>query len=119
MIYKQYIAYVDAKTATLMSTCCKCSAIISGADEETVSALSKFGTNFGIAYQLMDDFLDDEQPQSFEVNLLLQTKIYCEKAKKNLDIFENNNYKKQFLNLIRYILDKPKLKQEKYQDQSS
>ena len=117
--YEQYVAYLDAKTAALMSTCCQCGAIISGADEETVSALSEFGTNFGIAYQLTDDYLDDEQPKDFDVNLLLQAKIYSEKAKKNLEFFEDNEYKKHFLNLIRYVMDKPKLKQEKYQEQSS
>jgi len=116
--YEQYIAYLDAKTAELMSTCCKCGAIIAGADKNTVSILGEFGTNFGIAYQLTDDLLDDEQPEDFDVNLLLQSKIYCEKAKKNLDFFEDNEYKKHFLNLIRYILDKSKLKQDQIQEKS-
>ena len=114
--FNQYIAYLDAKTAELMSTCCKCGAIIAGADEETILALGEFGTNFGIAYQLTDDFLDDEQPDSFEVNLLLQAKIYCEKAKNNLKIFKNNEYKKHLLNLIQYVINRPNLKLKESQD---
>jgi len=117
--YEQYISYLDAKTAELMSTCCKCGAIIAGADEDTIFALGEFGTNFGIAYQLTDDFLDDEQPTNFDVNLLLQAKIYCEKAKKNLNNFKNNEYKKQLLNLIRYVINRPNLKLKQSQDQSS
>ncbi len=117
--YDEYISYLDAKTAELMSTCCKCGAIIAGADEDTTFALGEFGTNFGIAYQLIDDFLDDEQPQNFDVNLLLQAKIYCEKAKKNLNNFKNNEYKKQLLNLIRYVINRPNLKLKQSQDQSS
>ncbi len=115
--FEQYIAYLDAKTAELMSTCCKCGAIIAGANETIISALGEFGTNFGIAYQLIDDYLDDEQPQNFDVNLLLQAKIYSEKAKKNLEIFENSEYKKHLLNLLRYVAAKSNLKQEKYQEQ--
>ena len=115
--FEQYIEYLDAKTAKLMSTCCKCGAIIAGADEETILALGEFGTNFGISYQLTDDFLDDEQPKNIDVNLLLQAKIFAEKAKRNLDNLEDNQYKKYLLNLIRYILDKPKLKLQESQDQ--
>ncbi|NQT64976.1 MAG: polyprenyl synthetase family protein [FCB group bacterium] len=115
--FEQYIVYLDAKTAELMSTCCKCGAIIAGANETIISALGEFGTNFGIAYQLTDDFLDDEQPKNFDVNLLLQAKIYCGKAKKNLEIFEDREYKKHLLNLLRYVAAKSNLKQEKYQEQ--
>ena len=115
--YDQYISYLDAKTAELMSTCCKGGAIIAGAEEDAILALGKFGTNFGIAYQLTDDFLDDEQPQNFDVNLLLQAKIYSEKAKRDLDIFENNEYKKHLLNLIQYVINRPNLKLKEAQDQ--
>ena len=83
----------------------------------SILALGKFGTNFGIAYQLTDDFLDDEQPQNFDVNLLLQAKIYSEKAKRDLDIFENNEYKKHLLNLIQYVINRPNLKLKESQDQ--
>ncbi len=114
--FEQYIAYLDAKTAELMSTCCKCGAIIAGADEETILALGEFGTNFGIAYQLTDDFLDDEQPTNFDVNLLLQAKIYCEKARKNLNIFKNDEYRKHLLNLIQYVINRPNLKLKEFQD---
>ena len=64
----------------------------------------------------LDDNLDDKQPKNFEVNLLLQVKIYCEKAKKNLEIFEDSESKKQLLNLIKYVMDKQNLKLKSYQD---
>ncbi|MBT4575256.1 MAG: polyprenyl synthetase family protein [Candidatus Cloacimonetes bacterium] len=114
--YNEYIAYLDAKTAELMSACCKSGAIIANADEDVISTLGEFGTNFGIAYQLTDDFMDDEQPENFDVNILLQAKIYCEKAKKNLENFKNNEYKKHLLYFIKYILDKPNQKLQKLQD---
>jgi octaprenyl-diphosphate synthase len=115
--FEQYINYLNDKTASLMSACCRSGAIIVGADEKIVSALGEFGTNFGIAYQLIDDYLDDEQPKNFDINILLQTKIYCEKAKMNLKNIEDSEYKKHLLNLVRYISAKSDLKQERIQDQ--
>jgi len=109
--FKKYIEYLDAKTASLMSACCKCGAIIAGADESTVASLGEFGRNFGISYQLTDDFLDDEQPKNFNANLLLQSKIYAERARKSIKNFKDSVYKEQLLNLIRYIVEKPELKQ--------
>lgn len=116
--FEQYIDLLNDKTASLMSVCCRSGAIIAGADEASISALGNFGTNFGIAYQLMDDFLDDEQPKTFDVNLLLQAKIYCEKAKKNLETFADNEYKKHLLNLVRYISTKSEQKEQVYQERS-
>ena len=116
--FEQYIDHLDAKTAALMSTCCESGAIIAEADEASITALRNFGTNFGIAYQLMDDYLDDEQPNNFDVNLVLQTKIYCEKANKNLEFFEESEYKKHLLNLVRYVATKSEKKQMGLLDQS-
>jgi octaprenyl-diphosphate synthase len=107
----QYIAYSQAKTAALMSACCKCGAIIAGGNEMEVNSLGKFGTNFGISYQLTDDFLDDEQPRNFEVDLLSLAKNYSDRARKNLDNFKESAHKKQLLKIIEYILEKPTLKQ--------
>ncbi len=65
----------------------------------------------GNAYQLVDDYLDDEQPKIFNVNLLLQAKIYGVKAKQNLETIEDSKYKQHFINLLHYISEKPALKQ--------
>lgn len=54
----QYMEIITAKTAILISAACGCGAIISGADETRQEALSQFGLNAGIAFQLIDDLLD-------------------------------------------------------------
>jgi len=54
----QYLEIITAKTAVLISAACGCGAIISGADRTTQEALSQFGLNAGIAFQLIDDLLD-------------------------------------------------------------
>jgi len=54
----QYMDIISAKTASLISGACACGAIIAEAPPETQSALTRFGLNIGIAFQLIDDLLD-------------------------------------------------------------
>jgi len=110
--FEQYISYLDSKTASLMSTCCKLGAIISGADDETVLALSNFGSNFGILYQLMDDYCDDDEPKNFKVNIQSQANAYAESARNDLEKFNDSENKKQLLYLIRFVTEKFKHKND-------
>ncbi len=104
---KQYIAHLEAKTASLMSTSCKCGAIISGANEVAATALGDFGTNFGIAYQLIDDFLDNDYPKEFPIDLISQANTYAKKAINCLAKFPNSQYKDHLINLVKYVIQKP------------
>ncbi len=54
----EYMEIITAKTAALMRAACTSGAMIAGADEKTVQHLGDFGSNLGIAFQLMDDLLD-------------------------------------------------------------
>jgi len=54
----EYMEIITAKTAALMAAACSSGALVAGADEKTVQHLGEFGSNLGIAFQLMDDLLD-------------------------------------------------------------
>jgi octaprenyl-diphosphate synthase len=54
----EYIDIISQKSAVLFSSCCSLGAILAGADESAVNALSDFGLNAGIAFQITDDLLD-------------------------------------------------------------
>ncbi len=107
---QEYISYIEAKTAKLMSVSCECGAITAKADDASILAVSKFGLNFGIAYQLIDDFLDDECPQKFNIDLIAQAQKYAKKAIDSLFFFEESTYKKFLINLVKYVLEKINLK---------
>jgi geranylgeranyl diphosphate synthase type II len=53
-----YITMITKKTAIMLETCCAIGGQIAGASPEVVKALSKFGKNIGIAFQIQDDLLD-------------------------------------------------------------
>jgi heptaprenyl diphosphate synthase len=53
-----YLSVVADKTGSLIATCARFGAMLSGADEQIVEQLSRFGERIGIAFQLSDDLLD-------------------------------------------------------------
>lgn len=109
----KYFVIVRQKTASLMASCCKAGVASVKGRLIYKQALSNYGLNFGIAFQITDDYLDltssDEElgkPAGLDLTmgeltlpLLLVPKI---KRKKLLSL---KNTKKG-LNLIREALDK-------------
>tara|TARA_Y100000590_G_scaffold413259_1_gene508941 strand:+ start:5907 stop:6938 length:1032 start_codon:yes stop_codon:yes gene_type:complete len=53
-----YFEVVNGKTASLFSAACQVGGLIANIDKRKQEALKVFGTNFGMAFQLIDDSLD-------------------------------------------------------------
>lgn len=56
--FDDYIAVVNAKTAALFAAATQVGALIAHANPTQCEAMRRFGSDFGIAYQLVDDALD-------------------------------------------------------------
>ena len=54
----EYLSIIEKKTASLFSASCESGARLGGADSEKVNALSRYGSDFGIAFQIVDDCFD-------------------------------------------------------------
>lgn len=54
----RYLRVIELKTARLFSAAARIGAIAAGADEATQARLERFGHDFGMTYQLVDDLLD-------------------------------------------------------------
>lgn len=54
----EYFDIIDAKTAELLACCCQLGALASGAGPDVVAALTRYGRNLGLAFQIADDLLD-------------------------------------------------------------
>ncbi|MFZ0248482.1 MAG: polyprenyl synthetase family protein [Acidimicrobiales bacterium] len=54
----RYLFTIEAKTAALFACSCRVGALTAGLSEEHVAAFGKFGNDFGMAFQLIDDVLD-------------------------------------------------------------
>ena len=53
-----YFQIINGKTASLFSAACQVGGISGGAKDNEHKALKSFGTNFGMAFQLIDDAID-------------------------------------------------------------
>lgn len=107
-----YLKVIENKTASLMSASCQCGALLSGADKKSVKALSSYGYNFGMAYQLVDDYIDND-------SALNRTKIHFYRLldkhtaalEKDLTAIEDSSYRRSLQNLLYYVLGQiPKTK---------
>jgi heptaprenyl diphosphate synthase len=55
---EHYLTVVADKTGSLIATCGRFGALLSGAPEMVVDELTRFGERIGVAFQLSDDLLD-------------------------------------------------------------
>ena len=55
---EQYLSIIADKTAALCSCCCSLGAHYAGADAPVQEALTRFGHDLGVAFQIVDDVLD-------------------------------------------------------------
>ena len=55
---QQYLDIIQRKTAFLFSACCEVGGLLGDASESEQKALSDYGMNLGMAFQLTDDLLD-------------------------------------------------------------
>jgi len=53
-----YVQKARRKTAALFAACCQVGSYLSGASEAEVAALTKYGEDLGVAFQIYDDVLD-------------------------------------------------------------
>ncbi|MDD5558057.1 polyprenyl synthetase family protein [Candidatus Methylomirabilis sp.] len=58
LTYHEYLDIITSKTAALISVACRTGALIAGRHADEVAALTEFGLNVGIGFQLVDDALD-------------------------------------------------------------
>jgi len=54
----EYYTRINLKTAIFLSTCCRLGAIVSSMERREVENLTAYGTNLGLAFQIIDDLLD-------------------------------------------------------------
>ena len=53
-----YLVSIEGKTASLFATSARIGALVAGHDADVVDALTKYGTAFGMVFQIVDDILD-------------------------------------------------------------
>jgi heptaprenyl diphosphate synthase len=55
---EDYTSAIEGKTASLFATSCRIGGMVSGVDEPTLDALTRYGQHLGLCFQIVDDCLD-------------------------------------------------------------
>ncbi len=95
---KDYLEIIAEKTGAFMAACCQAGALLGGKDNKSVEILERYGLNFGIAFQILDDCFDltgeeGEQGKSLgsdmkKGKLTLPLIYFLEKSKAPLKSFD-------------------------------
>ncbi|MBP2031717.1 octaprenyl-diphosphate synthase [Clostridium algifaecis] len=106
-----YFKIILGKTASFMSACCRLGASIADATEENSNMLSKYGKNLGMAYQILDDYID-EDPVAMKNVTIEDAFQFAYNAKVSIENLKDSAYKQSLIMLVDYILDfySPKVK---------
>ena len=114
--FDDYLKVIEYKTATAFEVAARTGGIIAGGTEEQVEALTGYGRNLGIAYQIRDDLLDWKNEEKL-FNLLIKKSVdprdgfnkmeellkeYSEKARAFLRKIPDNNAKMNLEELIKF-----------------
>ena len=114
--FDDYLKVIEYKTATAFEVAARIGAIISNGTEEQIEALTEYGKNIGIAYQIRDDLLDWKNEDKL-FNLLIKKssdprdvfnkmeellKEFSEKARRGLRKIPDNDAKNSLDNLIKF-----------------
>ena len=114
--FDDYLKVIEYKTATAFEVASRTGAIIANGNEEQIEALTEYGKNIGIAYQIRDDLLDWKNEDKL-FNLLIKKssdprdvfnkmeellKEYSEKARKGLRKIPDSDAKNNLDNLVNF-----------------
>lgn len=114
--FDDYLKVIEYKTATAFEVAARIGAIIANGDEEQIEALTEYGKNIGIAYQIRDDLLDWKNEDKL-FNLLIKKssdprdvfntmeellKKYSEQAKTSLRKIPESDAKSNLYSLIKF-----------------
>jgi len=118
---EDYMRIIMCKTAILMSAACRSGAIIANATQKEEDAISSFGLNLGMAFQIADDILDymaEEETlgkslgKDLEEGKITLPLIYLlrdaspDEAEKVKSIIKGEKFSNSDLAYILYLLDK-------------
>ena len=116
--FDDYLKVIEYKTSTAFEVAARLGAILGGGTEEQIEALTEYGKNIGIAYQIKDDLIDWKNEEKL-FNLLIKKsndprvvfdkmeellKSYSEKAKTGLRKIRDNDAKLHLEELIKFTM---------------
>ena len=102
----EYLQIIEGKTAALMSACCHAGAVLAGQDEAD-QLYSDFGLYFGLAFQLIDDYLDGDVAYVSRPTLKQRAQQNGGRARDLVEAMPQNAFTDALSQLLDYVLQRP------------
>ena len=102
--FDEYLFVIENKTASLMSLCCFTGAILNRADESVLERMADFGLQLGLAFQLVDDYLDDDSVFKTKAVLLQKAEEFINAAEDRIGFLKPSLNKECLLQIGKFIL---------------
>lgn len=99
-----YLEIIKGKTALFMAICCRLGAALAGASTEAVAQLENYGFNLGMAYQIVDDYIDGDQDTALNITLE-DAHNFAKNSLDSVESFKDSFYKETLINLVNYIIN--------------
>lgn len=100
---EEYLELINGKTALLMGACCILGALLTGTGEDKASLAGNYGIKFGMTYQIVDDFIDDDPLGTKNVKFE-EAERYASEAKESISGFSDSEYRRSLSSLVDYVL---------------
>lgn len=98
-----YYRLIRSKTAIFTAYSCRFGANLATSDEKVISSLENYGMNFGMAYQIIDDYADNDPIAARHIGQK-ESEVFALQSESCLHGLADSVYKTSLLHLIRYVL---------------
>ena len=89
-----------------MSDCCRSAGVLYRAEQEQIQSLAEYGLSFGMAFQLVDDLIDQDARVQNPEKLYIEAENYLKKAREALHPLGPSVFKEKLFELCEYLLDR-------------
>jgi geranylgeranyl pyrophosphate synthase len=103
--FPDYLNILKNKTAVLMSASCHSGAVLAGAEAGVSRELAKFGTAFGLSFQLLDDHKDHDALISEGVDIVEKALQQMERARSILQRLGSSIYREELIRACDFVVD--------------
>jgi geranylgeranyl pyrophosphate synthase len=100
-----YLKTAGLKTASLFTAACELAASLSGYNSSEFEAIKVFGRNFGLAFQIIDDCIDQEFPHQKRKKAVDAAGRLVANAKCSLEVLQNDKTKINLSRLAEIYLE--------------
>ncbi len=103
---REYLEVIENKTASLFSVSCAGGSMLNGADENLTTAMANYGLYLGLAFQIVDDYIDNDSIFESHGSMITKAGEYSKMAKAEVKILPDSPVKGTLSKMLDFIMER-------------